>query len=148
VFLSYSNFDKGKPSQERIEVFEESLKDAILSRLKSSSKNPRISVQLSHDIWRFLFYNKGRPAQHHSGWTCLEKEDFSRLQLPPYWWYAFDQHGQGHAVSFPMRVKPVLTYSSKRYIRDRQGNTVMAPRKPVETIAFFIARCQRSVANI
>lgn len=146
VFISCSNFHKGNNCG--VEQFGEVLQDAILKHLKSTSMNPQISVHLLHDVWRCVFFNKGRPAQNHPGWLLLEKDDFSRLNLPDYWWYAFDCHGQGKAISFPLRAKTVLSYSSKRYFRDANGNTVLAPRKPVETLIFFIARCQRSVVNV
>lgn len=149
--LKCSNYHKGNQcdlDRSRVKCFCEHFQDGILKHLKSKSMNPQISIHLDHDIWRFMFHGKGKAAQHHPGWVLLEKGDFSRLELPEYWWYALDQHGEGRAISFPMRARTVLSYSSKRYIRDAEGNTVLAPRKPVETATFIIARCQRGLDNL
>ena len=33
-----------------------------------------------------------------------EKDNFSRLKLPPYWWYYLNNFGEGRAVDFPIKL--------------------------------------------
>ena len=33
-----------------------------------------------------------------------EKDDFSRLELPSYWWYYLTDFGEGIAVDFPIKL--------------------------------------------
>jgi len=107
----------------------------------------KVSIHLDHDIYRYAFKNKGRAAQNVPGSILLEKEDFGKLFLSPQWWYAFDCHGQGHAIHFPIRAKCILRRSPRKYGRVK-GTLTLLPQKPVEIISFYIARCQRSIENI
>ena len=33
-----------------------------------------------------------------------EKDDFSHLELPPYWWYYLNNFGEGRAFDFPIKL--------------------------------------------
>ena len=56
------------------------------------------------------------------------KHDFERFTaLSERWWYYLDEHGEGKAVDFPIKTKPLLTWSPAPHIR-RAGRLVKAPQ--------------------
>lgn len=146
ILLFFRNFSTctPHPSKERVSIYVEKFTDAVLSRLKSKCLDPKVNVNMDHDVFRFLVKGKGREATNFTGSLLLEKDDFSRFNMNDYWWYAFNDNGQGRAVHFPIRAKPVLRWSSKQYISVNECIT-LAPQKPVETVSFFIARHQTSI---
>ena len=45
------------------------------------------------------------------------KEDFDRVSmLPPDCWYYLNEHGEGKKIDFPIKIKPVITWSPKKYV--------------------------------
>lgn len=143
----FSTFDNPSPSSKRVESFTETLLDGIQSRLSSKSHTLAVSLLLAHDVFRYLFKSKGRPAPEYSRQVLLEKKDFEDCHLPDHWYYCFDCHGQGKAIFFPVRVKLHLRLSRKTYVLDGHGKVKPGPRKYIETITFFIARQQRGADN-
>ena len=69
---------------------------------------------MDHDIVRYVIRRKDKKA--HDGVSILyEKDDFSRLELPQYWWYYLNELREGIAVDFPIKLKTVLTYLKHRH---------------------------------
>lgn len=68
-----------------------------------------------------------------------EKEDFSRLFLPPFWHYYLNQLGQGVAVNFPIKLKSVLKMSRKCFIVSN-GVLRQATMSPIEKLTITINR--------
>ena len=59
---------------------------------------------------------EGKIKKAHDGVSILyEKDDFSRLELPQYWWYYLNELREGIAVDFPIKLKTVLTYLKHRH---------------------------------
>ena len=49
------------------------------------------------------------------------KKDFSRFKwLPDSWWYYLNEHGEGNAVDFPIKIKAVLSWSPAHFIKKVQ----------------------------
>ena len=68
-----------------------------------------------------------------------EQTDFSRFCLPLYWYYYLNELGQGIAVRIPLKLKPVLKFSKKRFIFSN-GELRQAPRSPVENVVITVNR--------
>ena len=68
-----------------------------------------------------------------------DKGDFSRLKLPPYWYYYLNELGQGIAVDFPLKLKTILTYSKKGYMSS-SSQIKLAPNFPVEKVVIYVKR--------
>ena len=148
--MSYFDIDRSfltcspPPSSDRVGFFVEQFSDAVLMRLKSKSLDPKVTLHMDHDVFRFLVKGKGRQAENFPGSLLLEKEDFSRFNMNQYWWYNLNNNGQGRAVNFPIRAKHILRWSSKQYVAIN-GHISLAPQKPVEIVSFFIARHQTGI---
>ena len=91
------------------------------------------------DVWRYITENRGI-ASEHKGYTMYHKEDFNRFKhLPCDWYYYLDQHGQGMAVDFPVKAKPVLSWSPSRY-HSVNGKLEKAQRMPIEKISLTFVK--------
>lgn len=98
------------------------------------------------DIWRYVTHKKGKPSQHR-GHFLFEKEDLSRLKLSMHWWYYMSEHGEGMAIDFPLKIKPVLSWSPSHYIV-KQGIVCKAPRFPVEKLCITVIKRPCNLANL
>ena len=96
------------------------------------------SVNIDHDIVRYIFRNKGAAAP--DGFMLYEKDDFCRLCLPSFWYYYFDELGQGVAIDFPVKLKTKLTFHSKRFVLNNSSSLVEGPLIPLEKIIVVINR--------
>lgn len=146
-FFLFSSYSHPRPSHEKIELFTETLQEGIEQKLGSKSHDIVLALRLEHDVFRHLFGGKGQPAPEHPGQVLFNKKDFDACNLPEHWWYCFDKHGQGKAISFPVRAKVHLRHSRKKYIQ-HNGKIEIAPQKPVEMVTFYVGRRQRCVDNI
>lgn len=91
---------------------------------------------MKHDIYRFCFQGKGTPSRDPKySMFCLK--DFERLLLPHHWWYILDEHGQGKAVHFPIKMKEFLGKSPKHYIV-QGSDLVLAPSMVLEKVSLTI----------
>ena len=63
-------------------------------------------VNMELNIWRYITH--GREDSDHKGHKMYSRDDFRCLDLPADWFYVLNQHGEGMAVHFPMKAKPVL----------------------------------------
>lgn len=99
------------------------------------------------DVWRYLSYKKGVASQHR-GHVLFSKDDFARFKtLPKYWWYYLDLHGQGKAVDFPIKIKPVLSWSPVQYVR-KEGKLVRASRFPIEKLCLTVVKRACDINNL
>ena len=68
------------------------------------------------------------------------KEDFSRFCLPPFWYYYFDELGEGVSVDFLVKLKTKLGFHSKRLIVNNFGSLEKGPLIPSEKVSVVIMR--------
>jgi hypothetical protein len=67
-------------------------------------------INMDLDIWRYLTCGKGEVSEHR-GNKLYQKNDFEALKyLPENWWYHINQNGEGIAVDFPLKAKPMLSW--------------------------------------
>ena len=55
------------------------------------------------------------------------------------WWYNLDNNGEGRAINFPIKIKPLLSWTPKRYVV-QNGKLMQAERTPVEKAKIHFAR--------
>ena len=76
-------------------------------------------------------------VSEHRGCKLYQKEDLYHLTTcPEMWWYYLDIHGEGRAVDFPIKIKPVLSWTSAHYIF-QNGQLKQARRSPIDQSTFF-----------
>ena len=99
----------------------------------------------------FLTKDRGRAANEWGAYL-LEKDDFDRFtSLPNHWYYYLNQHGEGRAVNFPIKVRPFLSKSSaKDFVVGDNGTLNRAPILYNEKLsAYFVKRaCNTSKYKI
>ena len=118
----------------------------ILSALKNQSTSP-VYVNLGLDIWRYVTYNEGTASQHRGNFL-FEKNDLVRFKyLPSHWWYFFNVHGEGCGIDFPIKVKPVLSWTPAHFVK-KVDKLIHAPRIPIEKICITIIRRGYNMDNI
>ena len=87
------------PSHERLETASRQFYLGILTMLRSKSTAPTY-VPMDLDIWRYIIHGKGTESNHKGFWLYAI-EDMCRMQLPQYWWYTLNLHGEGKAIMPP-----------------------------------------------
>ncbi|CAB4025927.1 Hypothetical predicted protein [Paramuricea clavata] len=97
--------------------FEQACRDfmnVVQTSLKSKSVSP-VYVNMPLDVWRYITLNKGKKSDH-KGHMLYEKEHFDRFKgLPHDWYYVLNQHGEGICVDFPIKAKPIVSWSPSRF---------------------------------
>ena len=104
----------------------------MLTSVKGKFSAP-VDVQIDFDVQRYLWGERGVVSEH-PGYKLYNKEDFLHFtSLPESWWYYLDLHGQDKAVDFPLKVKPLLSWTPVQYIKEN-GMLKQAPQAPVEKV--------------
>ena len=114
MFFFRSLYDNPQPSSESVDEVAVKFISAIKGKLRSKSMDPIFTINMDHDISRYLFSGKGSPS-NVSGAVLLEKNDFERMPLlTESWWYCLNRIGEGREVDFPLRAKPILRKFSQQ----------------------------------
>lgn len=91
------------------------------------------------DVRRYVSHNKGRNSNHR-GFKLYEKDDLRLFkELPDNWWYTVDKHGEGYAIDFPMKIKPLPTSTTSSCIW-KNNSIVDGPRMPIEKLCIVIVK--------
>ena len=99
------------------------------------------------DVWRHSTFGKGIPSQH-PGHVLLAKCDMTRFKyLPDNWYYTANEKGGGIEIDFPLKARPVLSWSPKVFIKGVNGKMVAANRFPREKICLTIIRKPFDIDN-
>ena len=112
---------------------------AVKRQLKSKVLDPLFTMEFGHDIFRYIFKDKGSPCNVPAS-VMLYKEDFERMRLPASWHYTLDKDGEGHSVEFPIRAKSILKRSRKEYIVNTSGVLVQGPVYLFEMVQFYMTK--------
>lgn len=103
---------------------------------------------MDHDIFRFLFNDKGHPA-NMTGAILLDQHDFDRIPLlDESWWYSLNKNGEGNKVDFPIRAKPILRKSTLHYTLDKNSALVQGPSFVQEIVSFYVTTNPCSVDSL
>ena len=82
--------------------------------LKCKSPEQRLIVEFRHDVFKYLFFGKGK-ACSDKNWKMYEEIEFSKCGFPANWNIIVDQHGDGIKLSFPVKMRTFLAISPKTY---------------------------------
>ena len=123
LFRSYEN--PPMPEQYRLEKGGINFSQAILTALKRNSG---------------ICGEREGVVSEHRGSRLYQKEDFYyHTTLPDMWWYYLDIHGEDRAVDFPIKFKPVLSWTSAYYIF-QNGQLKQARMSPIEKIKVHFSK--------
>ena len=61
------------------------------------------------------------------------------MSLPETWWYFLDKNGEGRAIGFPIKIKPLLLWTPKKFIFNN-GEIKQEKQVPVEKAKFAFTR--------
>lgn len=125
-------------TDERLQVASLQFTCAITSALRSRRSAP-VYATIDLDVWRYVVFSKGVTSEHR-GHHLYKKNDFTKLKyLPDYWWYHVDIDGNGISVDFPLKAKPMLSWSPKNFAKTN-GGMVEAKRFPIEKVCLTVIR--------
>ena len=104
----------------------------VTGALRSKRSAP-VYVTIDLDVWRHIVFEKGLTSEHR-GHNLYEKDDFHKFKyLPVNWWYNLDGDGNGISVDFPLKAKPMLSWSPKNFLKE-DGGMIEAKRFPIEKV--------------
>ena len=129
-------FEKPEPEQLQILEAVDSLRAAVESRLKSNSRLP-LTIDFPTHIFKNLFEGKGAVIR---GWLYLEEADFNRRLFKKSWDVCLDSFGEGHKISYPIRLRSFLSWSPKKFVRQTNGQLQLCSRAYQERLSFSFAR--------
>lgn len=105
---------------------------SLLDALRHKGPEQRLTLEFCHDVYKYLFYGKGKDAKEKN-WHLFDENDFSKCKLPPSWNCIYDRHGDGVKLRFPLKMRKFLQLSPVTYQRVAE-NIVEAPRAYIEKI--------------
>lgn len=121
-------FENPQPASSKIVQAVDSLKLAIEGRLKSKSRLA-LTIDFPSHIFRYLFEGKGEVS---GGWLYPDEKAFDRRYYPQNWDECLDSFGEGHKICYPVRMRILLFWSPKRFIKVKNGElypcSIMATR--------------------
>lgn len=86
-----------------------------------------------------MTYGKGTQSEHR-GHYLFDKDDLIKLKyLPAGWWYCLNHDGEGIAIDFPVKAKPILSWSQKKIIK-KDGKLVKGAQFTIEKVCLTIIR--------
>ena len=130
-------YDRPNVQHDRLQKNVDSFKVGMISKLRSNSRNNMI-IDFGHDCFRYLFNGKGRQSKDKK-YILLEKDDFSRCVLGYNWDIVLDIIGDGVMVKYPIKVRPLLTKSPKRF-NIVNGTLQEGRRMLIEILSFDFIR--------
>ena len=142
----HRNYDKPQITVSRLEEACRNFCVGLTSALKSPRSSP-IYINMGLDVWRYVTCGKG-VASERRGNHLFEKDDLIRFRyLPEDWWYCINSNGEGVAVDFPLKARPVLSWSQQKFtVKD--GKLVKAARFPIEKVCLTLIRKACNTENI
>ena len=146
LYRGYEN--PPKPCSSRLyEASRQLYHGIIMCSLKSKSSACPIYINMELDIWRFITNGKGTESQH-KGYRMYSIDDLSRLPLSEHWWYYLsNEHRQGHAIRFPLKIKPVLSWttSHQKFVNNK---FTQAFRMPIDKLSIHMLKRPCDANNI
>ena len=119
----------------------------VRSGVKSSGVDAHVQVPFDLDVWRYLSKGKGTA---NGKWLLFEREYFERFNgLPNHWYYCLNQHGEGKAIDFPIKLKPYLAKAAtKDYLPGDNGSVVKAQTIYCEKLSVYFVKRACNINNL
>lgn len=114
----------------------------LLDALRHKGPEQKITMEFRHDVYKYLFQEKGREAKEKN-WRLFDAKDFSKCKLPPNWNCKYDKHGDGVEIKFPLKMRKFLQLSPITYQRVAE-DIVEAPRAYIEKITIKFVKVSSS----
>lgn len=125
-------FNKPQPREETILNEVSRLRVNFECYLKNKQRGA-VTIDFRGDVFKFLFKGKGKEQR---SWVSLDSSHFSRKYFPPGWDKLCDMHGQGLKACYPVKLRHFISWSPKKFIKDKEGNLKEAPRAYTEKLSF------------
>lgn len=84
--------------------------EGILSMLKLNAVIHSTELIMVMIVWDIFVGQRGKRAAGGVSMVC-EKNDFTRFEQCPFWYYCSNQRGQLKEVDFPVKFKTILSNS-------------------------------------
>ena len=98
------------------------------------------------DTWRYISHNKGTISEHRK---FYERDELTKFKyLPDHWWLFMNEHGEGKAIDFPMKIKHVLSWTPAHYVDTKGNKLIHANRIPLEKLCITTARKSCDMNNM
>jgi len=68
-------------------------------------------------------------------WLFYDLNDFSKCKFPPEWSSAYDMHGDGPKLHFPVKMRYFLGRSPKTHFCDNNGNVKECNNMYIEKVS-------------
>ena len=136
-------------SQEEVRAALEAFGLGALKHLRGKHGNSETAsiIEMRHDVFRFLFKNKGEQSKRR-GWLELRRQDFSNCELPQAWDSYVDHLGDGKKVVYPILVRPVLQRGPKSYTKGAKGALELLPQYNRECVKICFSTTAHTVNNV
>ncbi|XP_046863235.1 LOW QUALITY PROTEIN: uncharacterized protein LOC124456980 [Xenia sp. Carnegie-2017] len=129
-------FKEPNTAMEIVQSCVDRLRMTALIAQKRQGSEQRISIDFRHDVFQYLFYGFGEPAQQKH-WTLYEKKDFFLCKFPENWSCLYDSHGDGIKIKYTeLKIRKFLGKSPKTHKRNRTKINAM-PQTCFEKISVF-----------
>ena len=129
----YRYFHNPKPPIDVIQDNQDQLHQCVIEGLKSKAIAQTISINFRHDVYKYIFLEKGEKAVEKN-WQLLENNYFMKCNFPQDWDKVLSKNGDGNRLRFPVKVRLFLSLSPKYLWVDNNNNVVEAPRSFSEKI--------------
>ena len=100
-------------------------------------RSHKLVIQFNLDVFRYLFYNKGTPIAHVNG-KSYDLVDFNVIFFPADWYVAYDKHGDGCCIDFPVIMTPKIKYGPTCYRKNSDGIVIVKPRLFTEIVCVTV----------
>lgn len=136
------SYDHPQPESKRIDECCLFFQSNILQGLKSSGVDAHVYVPFYLDVWRYLSRDRGSLSSREN--------DFDRFAcLPSQWYYFLNQHGEGVAIDFPVKVRPFFSRSAaKDFVVGYDGTLKKAAILYCEKLSVYFVKRACNINNI
>jgi len=98
------------------------------------------------DIWRYVTTGRGKDSRHR-GYRLYSIVDMGLLHLPDNWWYYLDEHGEGHAIEPPFKVRSFISWTPSTNMVVK-GKLQQGLRMPQEKLCIDILKRSCNTENL
>lgn len=114
VETAFHNFSNPHPPLNVVQECVGRLKTEVICALKHKWPKQKLTLEFRHDAYSLWSNGKWKPAEKQ-GWMLFEENNFTRCQLPAYWFFLFNLHGDGFKVKFAVNINLFWRRTSRNF---------------------------------